>query len=297
MLAPIVEIFCDLDDFYKQEFKNINAYLLPNPHRQRQRPCRLSSSEIMTIMVLFHLSHYRTFKDYYHACVLIDLRAYFPQVVSYNRFVELMPHVLLPLLAYLLARKGQITGQYYVDSTDLPVCHNRRIYHHATFRGIAQRGKTSVDWFYGLKLHLVINQLGELMSFSLTQGNVDDRTPLLTLFKELKGLAAGDRGYISQKKTNLLAQQGLTFLTRVRRNMKATTLTAVEKFFLSKRCLVELVIAQLKSLCQIDHTRHRSPINFLVNLFSGLAAYIVRPRKLIIKKNNFIPILNLLTPN
>lgn len=285
MLAPVTEIFCNLDDFYKQEFKLMHAYLLPNPNRQRQRLCRLSMSEIMTIIILFHLSHYRTFKDYYQECVQHDLKPYFPHLVSYNRFLELMPGAFLPLLIYLLSHKGKATGLYYTDSTDLPVCHNRRIFQHKTFKGITERGKTSVDWFYGFKLHLVINHLGELMSFSLTRGNVDDREPLMRLFKGLTGLGAADRGYISKEKTAQLAQQGLTFITRVKRNMKPKLFSAFEKFFLSQRCIIETVIEQLKFICQIDHTRHRSPFNFLTNLLSGLVAYLLKPRKPRIKLN------------
>lgn len=90
VLAPVVEIFCDIDDFCKQWFIKISPYLLPNPNRKRQRTGRMSASEIMTIVILFHLSHYRTFKDYYRDCVEISLKPYFPKLVSYNRFVEIM---------------------------------------------------------------------------------------------------------------------------------------------------------------------------------------------------------------
>lgn len=286
MLAPVTEIFCHIDDFCKQALTQMNHYLLPNPKRQRQRPCRLSVSEIMTIIILFHLSHYRTFKDYYYECVQCDLKSYFPKLVSYNRFLELMPNTFLPLLTYLLSHKGKATGLYYTDSTDLPVCHNRRIFQHKTFKGIAARGKTSVDWFYGFKLHLTINHLGELMSFSLTPGNVDDRQPLLWLLKSLKGIGVADRGYISKEKTTQLAQQGLTFITRIKRNMKPKLFSTFEKFLLSQRCIVETVIEQLKFICQIDHTRHRSPFNFLTNLLSGLVAYVLKPRKPSIKLNH-----------
>lgn len=215
MLAPIVEIFCDIDDFCKDWFKEMSPYLLPNPHRQRQRSCQLAASEIMTIVVLFHLSHYRTFKDYYRDCVQVYLKTYFPRVVSYNRFVEIMASIFTPLLAYLLSRLGQKTGLYYVDSTALKVCHNRRIGRHKTFQGIAQRGKTSMGWFFGFKLHIVINHLGEIVSFCLTKGNVDDRQPLEQLFKNLQGLGAGDKGYISQKKEQSLLQKGLKLITRI----------------------------------------------------------------------------------
>jgi hypothetical protein len=132
----------------------------------------MAASELMTIVILFHLSHYRTFKDFYLECVQSQMTSYFPKLVSYNHFVEMMSSIFLPLAAYLVARLGQPTGFYYVDSTSLKVCHHRRIRQHRVFKGIAQRGKTSVDWFHGFKLHLVINHLGELVNFCVTRGNV-----------------------------------------------------------------------------------------------------------------------------
>lgn len=279
MLAPIVEIFCDIDDFCKRWFKQMSPYLLPSASRKRHRLCRMSASEIMTIVILFHLSHYRTFKDYYLDCVQVHLKTYFPNLVSYNRFIELMVSVITPLSAYLLSRMGEKTGLYYGDSSPLKACHNRRIYRHKTFLGIAERGKTSMGWFYGLKLHVVINHRGELISFCITRGNVDDRQPLEALFKKLTGIAAVDKGYLSREKEEKLLEKGLKLITRVRRNMKEKALSPFEKYFLNQRGIVETVIEQLKSLCQIEHTRHRKPENFLINLLSGLMAYMLRPRK------------------
>ena len=294
MLAPIVEIFCDIDDFCKHWLKGASVYLLPNPDRKRKRSCRLSLSEVMTITILFHLSHYRTFKDYYQDCVEDHLKPYFPELVSYNRFLELMPLTFAPLTAYLIARLGEKTGLYYVDSTKLAVCHNKRIARHRTFSGMAKRGKTSMGWFFGFKLHLVINHLGELASFCVTGGHIDDRKPLESLFKNLEGLAAGDKGYISKEKEETLRQKGIRLITRVRSNMKEKILSAFEKFFLSQRGIVETVIEQLKSVCQIEHNRHRSPANFLINLLSGLIAYMIKPRKPALKLNR-LENLNLLT--
>jgi hypothetical protein len=297
MLAPIVEIFCDIDDYCKDFFKDISSYSLPNPKRKRHKKCRLSASEIMTIVVLFHLSHYRTFKDYYLECVTKNMTSYFPRLVSYNRFVEIMSSVFMPLTGYLLSHRGKQTGLYYIDSSKLEVCHNRRIYRHKTFRGIAERGKTSMGWFFGMKLHFVINHLGELMSFCLTRGNISDTQPLEQLFKDLKGLGAGDKGYLSKKKEEKLQQQGLRLITKVRRNMQEKILSPFEKFFLDKRGLVETVIDQLKSICQIQHTRHRKPDNFVINLLSGLIAYILKPRKPTLKFDRLTKKLGMLMPN
>lgn len=279
LLTPIIEIFCDIDDFYKDFSKKECGQLLPTSQRQRQRKFQLGPSEVMCILVLFHLSHYRTFKDYYIDCVQQELKKYFPNLVSYNRFLELKSNVLVALTAYVLSKAGKKTNLYYLDSTTLKVCHNKRIYRNKVFKDIATRGKSSMGWFYGFKLHLVINHQGELISFCLTKANVDDRKPVEKLTKNLQGLAAADKGYLGKELAEKLAGENLKLITKVRKNMKKKMLTAFEKFFLGQRGIVETVIEQLKSICQIEHSRHRSPVNFLVNLVSGLAAYCIKPRK------------------
>jgi hypothetical protein len=289
ILAPIVEIFCDIDDFYKSYDQHLYTKALPSLHGKRNRKTELSISEMMTIMILFHLSHYRTFKDFYLDCVLEQLSTYFPTAVSYPRFVALMPRILMPLTVYVLSKTGKHSNLYYVDSTKMVVCHNRRIYRNKVFRGIAERGHSSVGYFFGFKLHLIINHQGELMSFCMTKGNVDDRKVVVQLMRGLVGLGVGDKGYIAKKLNESLAEQGLKFVTKVRKNMKKKILNAFEKFCLAQRGIVETVIEQLKSICQIEHTRHRSPMNFLVNLVSGLAGYCLKPKKPSIKIDKLRP--------
>jgi len=286
LLAPMVEIFCDIDDFCKHYEKSKQLKLLPVAGlKNRDRKTQLSVSEIMTVLIFFHLSHYRTFKDFYVSCVLEDLSAYFPKAVSYGRFVALIPRVFEPLTAYVLSKTGSQTGLYYLDSTKLVVCHNRRIHSHKVFQGIAQRGHSSVGYFFGFKLHIAINHKGELVSFCVTRGNVDDRQVVDKLTRGLTGLLAADKGYIDKKLTERLADKGMKLITKVRKNMKKKMLAAFEKFFLYQRSIIETVIDQLKSICHIEHSRHRSPMNFLVNLIGGLAAYSLKPRKPQIKIN------------
>lgn len=287
LLAPIVEIFCDIDEFYKNHVKKSASKKFPLPKGKRQRKTELSESEMMTILILFHLSHYRTFKNFYIDCVLGQLSREFPKAVSYPRFVALMPRLLAPLTAYVLSRTGKHTGLYYLDSTKMVVCHNRRIYRNKVFKGIAERGHCSVGFFYGFKLHLAINHQGEMMSFCITKGNVDDRQVVEKLTRGLTGLGAGDKGYISKNLQETLEKQGLKLITKVRKNMKKKILSAFEKFFLYQRNIVETVIDQLKSICHIEHTRHRSPVNFLVNLVSGLAGYCLKPKKPSIRRSKF----------
>ncbi len=140
----------------------------------------------------------------------------FPRLVSYQRFVELMPSALVPLCGYLQTRKGECSGISFVDSTSLKVCHNRRIHAHKVFAGCAQRGKPSVDWFYGFKLHLVINDCGELLALRLTPGNIDDRVPVPTLVKDLYGKLFADKGYISHALFETLYDDDLQLVTKLK---------------------------------------------------------------------------------
>lgn len=237
-------------------------------------------SELMTIVILFHQSHYRTFKAYYLECVQRHLRSEFPTLVSYSRFVELMPTILVPLVAYLHTQLGHCTGISFIDSTSLAVCHNARIQQHRVFAGRAARGKTSVGWFFGFKLHLVVNDQGELVAFCLTPGNVDDRRPVPKLVKGLVGKLIGDKGYLSQPLAQqLLVTHGLHLITKLRKKMHNRLLDWSDKLLLRKRAIIETINDQLKNICQIEHSRHRSPINFLVNLVAGLIAYCHQPKK------------------
>lgn len=278
MNTDILPLFTAIDDFCLSFEPSFKTALLTSGTVRRQRRATLCLSEVMTIIVCFHSSGYRTFKDYYTHFVAQRWRSEFPNLVSYNRFVELMPTALLPLCAFLHSRKGKSLGIAFVDATSLAVCHNRRIRSHHVFRGFAQRGKTSVDWFYGFKLHLVINDQGELLGFHITPGNVDDRVPVPQLVKGLTGKLFGDKGYISQRLQELLAGQGLELITKLKIGMKEKLLSVWDKLMLRKRALIETVNDQLKNICQIEHTRHRSPVNFLVNLVAGLIAYTFREK-------------------
>jgi hypothetical protein len=234
----------------------------------------------MTILILFHQSHYRTFKAFYTDQVCLHLSSEFPTLVSYTRFVEFFPSALVPLCVYLHTSLGACTGVSFVDSTKLAVCHNRRIRQHRVFRGLAARGKTSVDWFFGFKLHMVFNDCGELLTFRLTPGNVDDRAPVPQFAKQLFGKLFGDKGYLSQPLQEQLQRLfGVELITPRRKNMKQVEQPLLDKLLLRKRAIVETIIDQLKNISQIEHTRHRSPVNFLVNLMCGLIAYGHQPKK------------------
>ncbi|GDX40510.1 transposase [Armatimonadota bacterium] len=234
----------------------------------------------MTLLVAFHRSGYRTFKDFYLKYVCVLWRKEFPRLVSYNRFIEYLPSALAALCAYLGSRFAPSTGVNYLDSTALSVCHNRRIRSHKVFAGLAERGKTSVGWFFGFKLHLVVNHLGELVNCAVTAGNVDDRKPVPQLMERVFGKVFADRGYVSQELMERLRDQfDIFFCTKRKRNMPNVLMLLEDKMLLRKRGMIECVIDCLKNECQIEHTRHRSVTSFCTHLVAGLIAYSHRPNK------------------
>jgi transposase len=272
------ELFCDVDDFCKVFQLLLEKRQIASGERRRQRRARLSLSEQMTIVIAFHASNYRDFKHFYLMLLLLH-RADFPGLVSYPRFVRRMPALIAPLCAYLQTRYGENTGIAFVDSTALPVCGNKRIERNRVFAGYAKRGKTTMGWFFGFKLHLVINECGELLAATLTPGNVDDRKPVPSLVRRLIGKLFGDKGYISASLFQELWDQGLQLITSVRSNMKNRLMPWVDKILLRKRSLIETVNDQLKNITQVEHTRHRSVLNFMVNLVAGLICYTHQPKK------------------
>lgn len=276
----ITQIFCEVDDFC-QRFEYLMQSQLQLPARTGEKLSQsgLQRSEIMTIVIAFHGSGYRTFKEFYTLQVLPDWRRDFPRLVSYNRFVELMPWSLMLLCCYLSRRLGDVTGINFIDSTKLAVCHPRRAHAHRTFKGEVGWGKNSVGWYYGFKLHLIVNEHGELLAFQLTPGNVDDRAPVPELTKGIFGKLFGDRGYISQALFESLFTRGLQLITKLKKKMKNGLMPMLDKILLRKRAVIESVNDYLKNVCQIEHSRHRSPLNFLVNLVSGLVAYTYQPHK------------------
>lgn len=272
----LVEIFYHVDNFCKDFEKHLAEQQLSNRSSNAGRKRCLSMSDVMTIVINFHHSKMRTFKDYYNNHVKMFLTKAFHGLVSYNRFVELMrdsmQHLYIFTNCFCL---GKVTGISFIDSTVLAVCKNLRISSHKVFKGVAQRGKSSTGWFYGFKLHLIINEFGEIIAFDITSGNVDDRKAKVIdrLTKNLTGKLFGDRGYLSKSLFQRLYDKGIHLFTRLKKGMKQTMLTLQDKLLLNKRGLIETVNGQLKSACYIEHTRHRSLTNFFVNVLSGLAAY------------------------
>ena len=244
----LVSIFCEIDDFCKELDKNISESLLSAPTKGGRGPsCSLSISEIMTVQILFQMVGYRNFKTFYTAFLQQYWHHYFPNLPGYTRFVELIPRSIFPLTLFTQLKCGKKTGIYYIDSSCLPVCHLKRSRRHKVFDSIAQYGKTSVGWFFGLKIHLVVNHIGELIAFKITQGNRHDNAAAQTLLGSLHGLAFGDKGYIGKKLFEVLIKKGLKLITRKRKNMKEQlNINMYEQQLLNQRGIIETIFNCLK---------------------------------------------------
>jgi len=269
----LIHTFCDVDDFCKVFIPEWEARLICKGEIKRRRVKRLSNAEIMTIIIHFHQSHYRDFKNYYLGYVTKYLKPYFPSLLSYTRFIEVMPSVIIPLNTYLTTLFGKPTGIAFIDSTKIAVCHVIRAKRNKVFNGIAEHGKGTMGWFFGFKLHLIVNHLGDILSVKITEGNIDDRKPVPNMIKGLSGKLYGDKGYLGKALADELKEKGVDLVTNVRKNMKKVTLSKWDKAMLSKRYLIETINDQVKNISYVEHSRHRSITGFVANMLGGLIAY------------------------
>ena len=213
----LTTLFCHIDDFVKA--RNNKSIQFEQSKPPRGVSAQMSLSELMTIIIAYHHSAYKNFKSYYHYIKNYHFQQ-FPKLISYNRFIEWMPSCLIPLSAYLKSRRGQITGISYIDSCPIAVGKNIRIPRNKVFKGLASRGKSSLGWFFGFKLHLIDNQVGELLAVKVTTGNVNDRTPVKNLCQGLRGKLFADQGYLGKQLFEQLFEDGLELITNLRSKIK-----------------------------------------------------------------------------
>ena len=270
----LISLFIAIDDFCiaLDSWKQSQAQF---KHKVTNTPS-VSDSELLTILVFYQCSGYKCFQYYYQDLVAQELKPYFPHQVSYQRFVALLPRLLPGLYVFLkiqtlLSRRN---GQYFIDSKKIVVCDNRRIHSHKVFRDSAKRGKSSTGWFYGFKLHLVINNFGQIINFLFTQGNIADNNQavLKHMLTGLQGQCFADKGYLTTL-FEAFYLQGLQVVTKVRANMKNKLIKLSDYMKLRKRALIESVNDILTSVFDLEHTRHRSPVNALAHMLSALIAY------------------------
>lgn len=291
MKKDIVALFCFVYDFCQTVDSEIKKSLLSSKvYKNPTRTPGLQIAEIVTIILMYQQSPCKNF-EYFYKSYLQLYKSEFKMLPSYNRFIELKPRA-LPYLVLLLqwyCAQAKLTGINYIDSTSIAVCSNKRISRHKVLKAIAKLSKTTKGWFYGIKLHLVTNEHGEIIDLQFTMGNVDDRIPVPKLTERLYGLLFGDKGYIKQELFEYLHSRGLKLVTGIKSKMQNKLVTLFEKTLLRKRSIIESVFSILKTHFELEHTRHRSVWNAFVHLLSTLIAYCMKPSKPSIKLSFLIP--------
>lgn len=271
----LIKIFCSVDDF----LIHLNEHVYHHSDSGFEMPRfegRMHPSEILTLIIFYQFSGMKCFQYYFTDIVQQELTTYFPQQVGYKRFLQLISKAwpLLHLFAQWRCTQTERTDIYFIDSKKLPVCNNRRIHSHQVFSDLAERGRTSTGWFYGLKIHLVVNNLGQCVNFRFTPRNVSDANPtvLRHILEGLKGNCYGDKGYLSKIFEELL-DNGIKLVTKIRKNMKNKLMPLQEKIQLFKRGMIESVFDILMTVFDLEHTRHRSSKNGFAHMVASIAAY------------------------
>lgn len=278
MEIDYVTLFCLVDDFCKGFKPWYRKQLIADNKLRRNRSCRLRLSEVITLLIAYHQSGMACFK-YFYLDVCQRHKDLFPQLVHYDRFITLIKRAFPALVCLLKSLAGEVTEYLFIDSTPMAVCHNLRERKHKVFKGLAAKGRTSTGWFFGLKLHLLFNTHGEIVRLVITAGNTGDRAPVLDMMNGIIAKLIGDKGYLSKKLFQQLFEQGVTLITKIKRNMKNCLMDTADKLMLMKRSFIETIFSSLKSLNTLIHHRHRCPINALAHLFAGLINYQLRADK------------------
>jgi hypothetical protein len=282
----IITLYCLVDNFCKiyQEWEK--NHFLPKDGK-RSREGNLSLAELLTIVLYFYLSPCLDFKNYYLAFLPYKYKNYF-KLVSYSRIIQLWPRLVMPLVLLLQYVRGEETGIYFIDSTKLQICHNKRTGNNRTFGKWAKIGRSSYGWFMGFKLHVIINHKGAIVAIKITKGNRSDLSVAADLAKDLTGKLFGDKGYISRHLFQELYSRGLRLFTGIRKDMKNHLLELEDKVRLRARSLIESVFNVLKNRMKLEHTRHRSPINYLVHVLACVTSYSIKKSN----PNNFMQTTN-----
>ena len=255
MYEDITELFCFVDDFCKSTDSCIEREMIATNQKTRNatRSPDLTISEIMTIMILFQRSKFRNFKSFYAFCKGKYIRE-FPKMPSYERFNALMPRTLYLLVILLCSMMRRDSKIAFMDSTQLNVCHPKRIKSNKVFKGLAKIGRSTKGWFFGFKLHIIIDHMGNLMNVKITKGNTDDRTPVLSMTEGMRGFLFADKGYISKELFLKLIARVLKLVTAIKGNMKNMIMSLQEKILLKNDLWLNRFLIISKIISQSNTT-------------------------------------------
>lgn len=193
-------------------------------------------------------------------------------VVNMNRFATLAAVILLALIRLNRASEHFIK---HIDSTDMPVCLNRKAKNHKTMKALASWGHTGKGSFYGLKLHITTDLERRLLALRFTTGVTDDRACVMEMNNDLDGIFIADAGYVSEKLAYEFHREGRRYLfTKTRSNMKKIATWFQTKLY-ETRMLIEINFRNLKCFYNLITSLPRSVNGYLANYIHSLLAYVL----------------------
>jgi hypothetical protein len=284
-MIDLTELYVEIDDFCRKLSDGLNHHLVGSGKVINIDTSGLNLSEVLTILVYYHFSRFDCIKHYYLIKLLGGYKKDFPKLPSYNRFVERIKEVAWLAALYLQYKQVQFSGNGYIDSTPLKVCNKKRTHSHKVFKFVATLGKSSMGWFYGFKLHVICDFMGNIIKCRITHGATNDLKAGKEMMKDLVGKIFADKGYIGKKEFLALLEKGLILVTGIKKNMKNRLLAIWDKILLKKRSLIESVFNIMKNILHLEHSRHRSVVNAGIYYITTLIAYCWKPNKPKIKFN------------
>lgn len=269
-MKNIVEVYCFIDNFVKM-IESKTAKSLAG------RKSMLTKTDYITLAIFKQEHGIKTTKQLYEF-VQEYMQKDFPPLPSYQQFNQGIKSTFryFVMIAWILTKMTrQKKSKYHiVDSSPLPVCNNQYRFIAKLFKGLARSGKNLNGWFWGFKLHLIINNNMEIESIRITGGSTHDTDVLEGDFIEgIKGWLVGDKGYIGQKKALELAKKNIKLVTRSRANMKKVPVLPIHNYLLSKRQAIESTFSYLKHRLAALNSYARSVESFFVNVFSAIVTY------------------------
>lgn len=274
----LIAIFCFVDDFHEHILTLLRPALI-RPHQQHPPLKRrnLSTTELVSLALFFQFTGHRSWRDFYKY-IKTHYRQDFPDLPSYRNFVAAMnalsPYAVILLQAFcaLFRQTTPATAAKFADSTNLPVCSIKREFSHQVMKLFATKSKTTMGWFYGLRLHVLCNELMQILECRITTATVGERAALESMWNYIFGLIVADAGYLGQEFQTRARSLGKQLLTGARANMKKL-LTKKQHELLQLRQVIETIFSVLKTRLGLGSTLPRSPLGHFARYVWCLAAY------------------------
>ncbi|MFA5831579.1 MAG: IS982 family transposase [Candidatus Paceibacterota bacterium] len=271
-------IFCFVDDFIKGIFNNIKfALARPDQNTPPTKKHNLSIAEIVALCIFRFFSGIKNWKDFYR-----HVRSYhakdFPNLPNYQNFISAANRlsgfaaILIQGFMQIFKNGTSVDDKKFTDSTRLPVCEIKREFSHKVAKNIATKSKSTMGWFYGFRLHIISNELLQILSFKITTATVDERVALEMMWKDIFGMIIADAGYIGKEWKDKAAELGKNLFTGVRANMKKIMTEAQHQLF-KLRQKVEIVFSVLKLRFGLVTTLPRPELGYLAHYLWCIAAY------------------------